>query len=138
MGQLQPYVFFDGSCEEALHFYEEVFDGKISDLQRFSNMLQDEKERKDKGHLILHAKFTFWGGEFFASDTGADAPGDWKDQNIHISVTCDTVEQGRIVHQKLSAGGQITGPYKKEFWGDYFGSLIDKYNIRWMVDASGT
>ena len=55
-------------------------------------------------------------------------------QNISLSVTAESKEEADSIFQKLSEGGKITMPLAVAFWGAYFGMLIDKFNIIWMVN----
>ncbi len=53
--------------------------------------------------------------------------------NFSIAVSAESEEEARRLFDGLSAGGQVTMPLEKVFWGDYFGMLTDKFSIQWMI-----
>ena len=133
MSELTPYLFFEGTCEEALRFYETCLDGKIEDLSRFGDSPMDVLE--DQKNLIIHSQLSFPGGKVFASDIMDGTAQSWQDQNVHLCLSCDSFKQAGNIFKQLSEGGKVTMKFEKQFWGDVFGSLIDKYGIRWMLDV---
>ncbi|MGI9256274.1 MAG: VOC family protein [Salinispira sp.] len=134
MASLRPYLFFEGSCEEALNFYAKALGGEIKELLRVKDFASEAPTAQPE--KIMHAKFAFWGGEIYASDNVDGSTCNWQDQNIFVCVDADTPEQGRKAFQAMSEGGEIVSAFAKQFWGDFFGSLIDKYKIRWMFNAT--
>ncbi len=130
--QLAPYLFFDGSCEEALNFYKRVFRGATVDINRFGdgpdagNMPPDQRDR------IMHATFTAPGITFMASDGGEQPLGDMR--RVSLSVSGNDAAEGQNVFDALAEGGSVTTPYSKQFWGASFGTLVDRYGIAWMVN----
>jgi len=124
---LTPYINFDGNCEEAMNFYQSVLGGKLS-LSRFgdSPMTKPGYEKK-----IIHAALENDDLSFFACDAMTDRTvGD----NIHLSIAGADETKLRGFFEGLSAGGKVDMPLAKQFWGDYFGMLTDKYGIHWMVN----
>jgi PhnB protein len=130
--QLAPYLFFDGTCEEALEFYAEVLGGKISEINRFADSPMGENMPPEHRDRIMHATFVAPGMTLMASD-GSDGQGEMRRASLSIA-TADRV-QGARVFSALAAGGTVTMPYAKQLWGASFGMLVDKYGIRWMVNA---
>jgi PhnB protein len=130
--QLAPYLFFDGTCEEALEFYAEVLGGKISEINRFADSPMGESMPPEHRDRIMHATFVAPGMTLMASD-GSDGHGEMRRASLSIA-TADGVEGARVF-SALAAGGTVTMPYAKQFWGASFGMLVDKYGIRWMVNA---
>ena len=69
---------------------------------------------------------------------GSDTGGEWassysKGNNFSISINTDKKTEADRLFDGLSAGGQVTMPMNKTFWGDYFGMLTDKFGINWMI-----
>lgn len=128
---ITPYLFFPGSCEEAINFYKSVFKGEITFIQRFgeANMPVDE-DYKDK---IMHATLEFDGGRIQFSD-GAPHKDISQGDNVHLSLNFDNETKMRLTWSKLSVGGSIHMELQDTFWGAVFGQLEDKYGIRWMFN----
>ena len=130
--QLAPYLFFDGTCEEALEFYAHVLGGKISEINRFADSPMSENLPPEHRDRIMHATFVAPGITLMASD-GSDGQGEMRRASLSIA-TADGIEGARIF-AALASGGTVTMPYVKQFWGASFGMLVDRYGIRWMVHA---
>jgi PhnB protein len=73
---------------------------------------------------------------------GTDAPESMgfkvnQGNNVYISIHPDSREEADKLFAGLSAGGSVEMPMQDMFWGDYYGSLSDKFGIKWMVNFSG-
>ena len=130
--QLAPYLFFDGNCEEALAFYAKVLGGKVSAINRFGDSPLGEKMPPEHRDRIMHATFEADGMTLMASD-GSEAAGEMS--RVSLSLATSDREEGARVFGALAAGGTITMPYTKQFWGASFGMLVDRFGVRWMVNA---
>jgi len=129
---LTPYLFFPGTCEQALLFYQDCFQGKIESLVRF-------KERQQKGaesyqEKIMHSEFKAGNLHFMASDSMPEQTINNGD-NIRLSIACDTVEEQERLFKKLQQNGQITMPLQRTFWQAQFGMLTDQFGIHWMFNC---
>jgi PhnB protein len=132
--ELVPYLQFLGNCEEALHFYKEVLDGRIEIISRYDNpAMNAPDEYKNK---ILHAVLHFGKYMLFASDSmPAKQPESFR-PNISMSLGLHDEEYAGRIFDRLSAGGQAHIPFKKQFWGDWHGNFTDRFGIRWMVNCT--
>ncbi len=135
--KLQPYLNFAGNAEEAFTFYVSVFGGEFSSLVRFKDFPMEgvsiPQEDQDK---IMHVSLPI--GEdsiLMASDT-LEAFGQELTQgnNVYISVHPTSREEADRIFTALSEGGQVEMPIADQAWGDYYGSLKDKYGVLWMVN----
>jgi PhnB protein len=128
--KMNPYITFNGTAEEALNLYKEVFGGEIKDLGRFGEAPMEISE--DYKQKIMHARLVFDGNLLMVSDgmQGQPVP---EGGNIHLSVDMEDEQKMETVFQKLSEGGKVTMPLDNAFWGSYFGMLTDKFGIQWMV-----
>lgn len=128
---LEVYLFFKGECREAMEFYKGIFGGELS-VQTYGEVpgLNAGKDTKD---WLMHA--TLAGGDIklMASDTEKASPAAAK---VALSLGGSDETRLREIFGKLSAGAQVRMPLKKEFWGDIFGSLTDKYGVDWMVNIT--
>lgn len=130
-----PYLSFNGTCEEAVNFYQSVLGGTITSL-KFKDMPSGDgvplsEAMKEK---IMHSALTFEDGNvLYFSDTWENAQiklGDYA--TIHLVV--DKEQDVYDFVEKLAEGGTITMPADKTFWNSVYGSLIDKYGISWGIE----
>ncbi|GAA4319956.1 VOC family protein [Compostibacter hankyongensis] len=128
---LNPYLFFDGNCREAMEFYRQVFGGDLY-MQTFGEVNDSCPEAmKDS---IMHARL--------ASDEvllmASDSPEEGALGTGRISLALGgTDEKGlRRIFDALSEGGKEGHPLEKQVWGDIYGDVKDKYGIMWMVNIT--
>ncbi|NID04797.1 VOC family protein [Luteibacter jiangsuensis] len=142
---IQPYLFFNGNCEEAFKFYEKALGGKINELHRYKDMPPQEggddngcgpmtPEQKAKfDESIMHVNLTVDGQMMLM---GSDSPQDEGTvRGLSISIGIDDVEKGRKVFEALSEGGEVKMPFQETFWAKGFGMCTDKFGVPWMVNA---
>ncbi len=127
------YLSFDGNCEEAMTFYQDIFDGEIIVMMRYKDG-PPEYSKLEIENKIMHVTMTFGNGcELKASD-GFHIPLN-KGNNYHVSIAAEDVEQGHAIFNGLMLGGQVTKAFDEVFWGGKFGSVIDKFGVQWMVST---
>ncbi|MDX5348721.1 MAG: VOC family protein, partial [Hymenobacteraceae bacterium] len=140
MTSVNIYLTFDGNCEEAFNFYRSVFGGEFPYVGRFKDMPAEEgmpPMPAEMGEKIMHITLPI------SNETcimGSDAGGEWGSNitignNFSISVNTDSETEATRIFNELSAGGNVTMPLNKTFWGAYFGMLTDKFGINWMVNC---
>ena len=129
---LSPYLNFNGKTAEAMRFYQSVLGGDLY-IQTFGDAgaAQDES-MKD---LTLHAALTSDAIALYASDGRPGVPVIFGD-NVHLSLQGNDSEKLRGYFEGLSAGGGVDMPLDKQFWGDIFGMLTDKFGVHWMVNIT--
>ena len=133
---IQPYLSFNGSCEQALEFYRTALGAQVDMVMRF----KDSPEPPPPGALppgfenkIMHASFRIGQNTLMASDgCSAEGPG-FKGFSLSISVS--TEAEAERVFKALSNGGQVTMPLAKTFWSPRFGMLQDRFGMSWMVSV---
>ena len=131
MESITPYLFFPGTCEKAMNFYVETFNGEITYIQRFGDAsMPVEDDYKNK---IMHATLEFNGNRIQFSD-GAPHKGVTKGDNVHLSLNFTDEDKMREIFDKLSNGGSVHMDLQDTFWGAIFGQLEDKFGIRWMFN----
>jgi PhnB protein len=138
--KIHPYLNFHNKTEEAFRFYEKALGGKLTEVHRFGSMpAQDGFElTPEQKNLVMHVGLELPGGEMImASDMIAGmGPKRVEGNNISISVHPDSRQEADRVFNALAQGGTITMPIADQFWGDYFGSLTDRFGVNWMVNYS--
>ena len=129
--KLIPYLNFPGNAEEALNYYQKIFNGTISDLSRFGGVFPDDTNYQDK---IMHARLAFGDNMLMFSDS---MPGQSVDygNGIYLSIGLTDEAQARSIFGLLSEGGKITMPLAKESWGALFGQVTDSYGVNWMINC---
>jgi PhnB protein len=132
--EMMPYLFFRGTCEEALNFYRDILNGRIEIVSRYDNpAMKMPEEFKNK---ILHASFQFGNYTLFASDVMPKNQDEQMTSNVAISLALKDEVNARDIFDRLSSKGEIHIPFKKQFWGDWHGNFKDQFGIRWMVNCS--
>ncbi|MDF2437806.1 MAG: hypothetical protein K0Q95_2182 [Bacteroidota bacterium] len=134
MAAVNPYLTFNGNCEEAFNFYKSVFGGEFPDgIMRFSSAPSDMPALKEEGNLVMHVSLPIGNTVLMGSDISREH-GKVSGDNISISLVADSEEEANKLFNGLSAGGNVTMPLAKTFWGAYFGMFTDKFGINWMVN----
>jgi PhnB protein len=131
--QINPYLNFDGQCEEAFKFYERALGGKIEAMQTFgeSPMAADTPP---EGHgRILHARLVAGDATLLGSDS---PPGEHQlPQGMTVSVQVDRPEEADRIFNALAERGTVQMPIGETFWASRFGMLVDQFGVPWMVNC---
>ena len=132
---LSPYLTFNGNAAEAMKFYQTVFGGELK-MQTFGEAKMPQSPEQE--HLIIHADLKSGGISFMASDALPSRQAKFGD-NVHMSIVGSDGERLTSIFDGLAAGGKADFPLAKQFWGDTYGQVTDKFGVHWMVDiAPGT
>ena len=132
--QVQPYLFFNGRCEEALAFYGEAVGAKVEMLMRFKDSPEPPSAdcTPSSGDNVMHASFRIGDSVLMASDGNADTP---EFKGFSLSLAYPTPEEAKRVFDALAAEGQVIMPLGKTFFAPSFGMLVDRFGMSWMVLA---
>jgi PhnB protein len=134
--QLEPYLFFDGTCEQALNFYKQILGGNIEGLSRWSEMPADAggpPVTAETSERVMHASFKSGAVSFMASDS---TPGKkYGEGAISLSLGMDDAAEAKRIFDGLAQGGTVEMPMQDMFWGATFGMLTDKFGIDWMISC---
>ena len=134
MIKLNPYLNFNGKCEEAFNYYKKVFGGEFSYFSRMSDMENKDITEEDK-NLIMHISLPIGRDVLMGSDVStAMKPIFRQGNNNYISLSPTSKEEADRLFNELSDGGEIEMTMEEMFWGDYFGSFRDKLGIYWMIN----
>ncbi len=138
MTKFNTYLNFDGNAEEAFDFYKKVFGGEFSSAVRFKDFpIEGVEVPKADENKMMHISLPLNESVLMASDS-LEAFGQKLVQgnNVHISVHPDSKQEADRIFSALSEGGEVEMPIADQAWGDYYGSLKDKFGIQWMVNYS--
>jgi PhnB protein len=142
MSRVSTYLNFARNTEEAFNFYKTVFGTEFEgEVNRFSQVPPQEGQPpmsdEDK-NLVMHVALPILGGHMLM---GTDAPESMgftvtPGNNVYINLEPDSRTETEKLFNALAEGGKIEMPLQEMFWGDYFGSLTDKFGIKWMFNCS--
>ena len=131
--RVNPYLTFDGDCEEAFKVYEKVLGGKIIAMMTHKDTPAEAHAPPEWRDKILHARLVFGDNLLMASD--APPRRQEKMQGFSVSlVTKDPAEAKRIFNA-LTEGGTVTMPLAETFWAVKFGMFRDRFGTPWMVNC---
>lgn len=136
MAQVNPYLTFNGNCEEAFNFYKSVFGGEFTHIGRFKDMPSENPLPDEIGNLIMHVSLPISSETILMASDSNEAFGQTATAgtNVSISINTDSEDEATKLFNGLSAGGKVTMPLEKTFWGAFFGMFTDKFGIHWMVN----
>lgn len=134
MPTLNPYLNFNGSTEEAFSMYKSVFGGEFTYLQRYRDIPDGDNLSEELKDKIMHISLPVGNSILMATDALEEMGQKLVVGNNHyVSVSVDSREEADRIFNGLSENATIEMPMEDMFWGDYFGSLIDRYGIGWMI-----
>jgi PhnB protein len=130
--KLTPYLHFAGNAEAALNFYRDCLGGEIVMLSRYGDSPMPVDE--DYKQKLIHSRLVFGDNMIMISDS-------FKGQAVHtngnIQMSIEMPDEAAMetVFNKMAAGGTITMPLAKQFWGAHFGMLQDQFGVSWMFNC---
>jgi PhnB protein len=131
--QVNPYLFFDGRCEEAFNFYARVLGGKIEAMIKHQGSPAEGSVPPEWGDKIMHAMLRVNDSVLMASDA---PPGHFeRPQGFSVSLHFTDVAEAERVFNALAEGGKVNMPFSETFWAVRFGMLVDRFGIPWMVNV---
>jgi PhnB protein len=132
---VQPYLFFDGRCEEALDFYKKALGAQVEMMMRFKEAPEQSKDPSmcapGSDDKIMHAAFKVGDSQVLASDGYAKGQPEFKGFSLTFS-TKNEAEADKAFGA-LADGGQVRMPMMRTFFSPRFGMVADKFGVGWMV-----
>ena len=142
MGRVSIYLNFMGRTEEAFNFYKNVFGTEFTaPIQYMKDVPADPTQPplpdKEK-NMVMHVELPMLGGTVLMGTDALESMGHTVEfgNNISINLEPDTREETDKLYASLSEGGTADMPPQVMFWGDYFGTLTDKFGVKWMFNCS--
>jgi PhnB protein len=131
---VEPYLFFNGRCEEAIEFYKRAVGAQVDNLMRF----KDIPEPPQPGTVppgseskVMHASFRIGSTLVMASD--GDCQGQPKFDGFALSITAGDEAEAERLFNALADGGNVQMPLTKTFFSPKFGMVADQFGMNWMV-----
>lgn len=142
MARVSTYLNFPRNTEAAFEFYRSVFgtqfdgDGitRMGDVP--SEPGQTPMDDGDK-KMVMHVALPILGGHMLMGTDALESMGFKLNMgnNVYISLEPDTREEADRLFGRLAEGGKVAMPLQEMFWGAYFGSLVDRFGVQWMLNC---
>ena len=137
---IEPYLMFDGRCDEAIEFYKNALNAELEMLMRFSespdpipeDMLQPGNDDK-----VMHASIKVGGSRIMMSDGNCNEKAEIF-RGFSLSYTVPDAQVAKKVFDALCEGGKVVMPLGETFWSPCFGMVEDKFGMGWMVTTPET
>ncbi|MBN8788398.1 MAG: VOC family protein [Terrimonas sp.] len=135
MATVNPYIYFNGNCEEAFNFYKAVFQKDFTYLGRYKDVPQTDRHVfRETDEKIMHVSLPISRETVLMGSDNNEAYNELLTySNFSLIVHAGEKEEADRLFNELSRGGQIKMPLNQTFWGSYYGICIDKFGIMWKV-----
>ena len=130
---VQPYLFFEGRCEEALEFYKKAIGAEVTAMMRNSDSPDQSDTPPGMENKVLHCNFSVGETQLMASDGMCN--GSPKFAGVSLSISVTEASEAERLFAGLSEGGQVQLAMHKTFFAERFGMAADKFGVPWMVIA---
>ena len=131
---VQPYLFFDGRCEEAVEFYRRALGAEVTMLMRFKDSPDPDmcpENSRVSGDKVMHMSLRIGETTLLASD--GRCLGQPNFQGFSLSLTAPDDAEAERLFAALGEGGQVQMPMTKTFFASRFGMVADRFGVSWMV-----
>ena len=129
--QVNPYLFYNGTCEAAFKYYEKVLGAKIEAMLNHESAPAEMPTPPEWKKKIMHAKISIDSEVLMGSDA---PPGQFhQPQGFAVSLSVEDPADGERRFKALAEGGAVNMPYSKTFFAKGFGMCVDQFGIPWMV-----
>ena len=136
MAVVNPYLNFEGNCEEAFEFYKSVFGGEfLGGPMRFGDTPGCGEMPDAEKNQIMHIALPISAGNVLMGSDCPSSMGPVTHGTANtIAIGTDSIEETEKIFNGLSEGGKVMMPLQKMFWGGYFGNWEDKYGVQWLIN----
>jgi PhnB protein len=132
--QVQPYLFFDGHCDEALDFYKKTLGATVDALMRLKEAPDQSMISPDSREKVMHCAFRIGDTQVLASD--GRCMGQPNFQGFALTITAGDDAEAERLFGALGDGGQVQMPMSETFFASRFGMVADRFGASWMVLAA--
>ena len=129
--QVQPYLFFEGRCEEAIEYYRKALGAKVEMLMHYKDSPEPMPGKAPPGDKVMHSSFRIGDTTVMGSD--GDCMGKPSFQGFSLSLTARDDAEAKRLFSALSDGGKVQMPLSKTFFSPAFGMVADRFGVAWMV-----
>jgi PhnB protein len=132
---IQPYLFFDGRCEEAIEYYKRALGAEVQRLMRFKDSSDQKMIPPGGEEKIMHAQIRIGSTTVMLSDGRCTGKPNF--QGFALSLLVETEAEADRFFNPLADGGQVQMPLTKTFFSPRFGMVMDRFGVMWMVLVRG-
>jgi PhnB protein len=133
--QLNPYLIFNGNCEEAFNFYAKCLRGELATLQRFGESPGCEGMPASHRDKIMHVRLQVGDQVMMASDNHPDHPYEGV-KGCSLTLSVDKPDEADRIFNELAEGGVVVMPMQETFWAKRFGMVNDRFGVPWMINGA--
>jgi PhnB protein len=133
--KIQPYLMFEGRCQEAIDFYRQTLGAEVQMVMHFKDSPVETSMPPDAGEKVMHASIRIGESEVLMSDGRCGGAPTFQGFSLAVSPTDDAA--AARVFAALADGGAITMPLAKTFFASSFGMVADRFGVNWMVIVQG-
>ena len=134
MFQIDSYLFFDGTCADAMHFYQQTLGGEIEMMMTHGQSPMKDQMPEGSEDRIMHASLRIGSMRLLASDAMVGQPYEGM-KNFALSLSYPTAPEAKRAFDQLAVGGKVTMPLGDTFWSEAYGVLVDRFGTPWMVSG---
>jgi PhnB protein len=128
---VEPYLFFDGKCEEALEFYRRTIGAEVTALLRWKDSPDPQMAMPGASDKVMHARLRIGDTMVMASDGRCQGKPEF--QGFALSLTAADIAEADRLFAALGDGGQVQMPLSETFFSPRFGMVADRFSVSWMV-----
>jgi len=129
--QVQPYLFFDGRCEEAIDFYKKTVGANVEMMMRWKDSPEKGMCTPQNENKVMHATLKIGDTSVLASDGRCEGKPEFK--GFALTIAAKTETEADKIFNALAQGGQVQQPMVKTFFSPKFGMCADKFGVGWMI-----
>jgi PhnB protein len=130
---VQPYLCFEGRCQEAVDFYRKALGAEVEMLMHFKDSPDPNACASADKDKVMHASFRIGQTTVMASD--GRCTGQMGFQGFALSLSVPTEAEAERFFAALADGGQVQMPLAKTFWSPRFGMVADRFGVPWMISV---
>lgn len=129
--QVQPYLNFDGGCEEALQFYKSALGAEVTALMRCKDAPDPGMIKPGLENKVLHSSFRVGDSTIMASDGYCQGKPEFR--GVSLTIIVPEEADAKRLFAALSEGGEVRTPLAKTFFSPLFGMVADRFGVSWMI-----
>jgi PhnB protein len=129
--KIEPYLFFEGRCDEAIEFYRDALGAEVTALMRYKDNPDRDSSRPGPDDKIMHANLRIGETAVMVSDGLCSGLPNFQGFSLTLSLASEA--QASRMFQTLAEGGKILMPLAQTFYSPLFGMVADRFGVQWMI-----
>ncbi len=129
--KIEPYLFFEGRCDEAIEFYRDALGAEVTALLRYKDNPDRDSSRPGTEDKIMHANLRIGETTVMVSDGLCSGLPNF--QGFSLTLALASEAQASRMFQALAEGGKIRMPLAQTFYSPLFGMVVDRFGVQWMI-----